>query len=248
MHPSSTGIYIALLSGGIILLTLTLVFVITIIRYHSRKMAFERQKIREEFSCLDRERERIALDLHDDLGASVSSIKLRLQCIVSPDEATRKVLDQAGGSIDELMDKLRRVSFNLAPGVLRREGLDEALRELMDRVPGASGMGISYRYQCGRLADQQKIHLYRIAQEILNNIVKHSGATRASLAIAEGARMIEFNIADNGKGFDTGDSEVQRRGLGLHSISSRVELLGGQLYLDSSPKGTDYLIRIPKSP
>src|SRR5258708_36626604 len=111
MYSNETRIYIAVLIGVFILLALLGFFIVTIIRYQRKKAAFHFEKIKEEFFYLDKERERIALDLHDDLGASLSAIKLRLQCMKNMDEENTSIVDHSELLIDQPMQRLGQITF-----------------------------------------------------------------------------------------------------------------------------------------
>ncbi len=247
MHTTETGIYIALLSGGTILALLICFFVITIVRYQRTKVAFHRSRIREEFNYLDKERQRLAYNLHDDFGSSLSNIKLRLQCMNNLDKENTAIIEKAESTIDDIMHKLRQFSFDLMPSVLQREGLTEALRELIDLIPASSGIKANCLCNANITDPDMEIHIYRITQEILNNIVKHAGATRVNLILFETTANIELKISDNGRGFKKEEKMIQMKGVGLHSITARTEILKAKLYLDTDEdQGTKYHLIIPK--
>lgn len=246
MYSGETRIYIAILSGILVFLGIMGFFIVTIIRYQKKKVAFHLQKVKEEFSNLDRERERIAIDLHDDLGASLSAIKLRLQCVENMDDANIEIIEQAEIQIDRAMQRLRQISFNMMPGVLQRRGLNEALKELIELMTDNTGIRVEYQCNIDTFDKNKALHIYRIAQEILNNMVKHSGATKVSFTIARLKNIIEITINDNGIGFNKTAVVNNRRGAGLGNIDARANLLNAKIFLTTSPgSGVSYLVKIP---
>jgi signal transduction histidine kinase len=246
MYTGETGIYIAILSGIVVLLALMGFFIVTIIRYQKKKVAFHLQKVKEEFINLDKERERIAIDLHDDLGASLSAIKLRLQCMENMDVANIEIIEQAERQIDRAMQRLRQISFNMMPGVLQRRGLNEALKELIELMTHNTGIIVHYKCNIDSFDKGKALHIYRIAQEILNNMVKHSAATTVNFTIVKVKNTIELKISDNGTGFNKEVVSNNRQGSGLRNIDSRAHLLNAKIFLVTSPgKGVNYLVEIP---
>ncbi|MBV9964040.1 MAG: sensor histidine kinase [Parafilimonas sp.] len=202
--------------------------------------------MRSEINALEKERARIANDLHDDLGASLSAIKLKLQCLNLPDEKEHSLIVDSEAYIDEAMLKLKRISFNLMPRVLQRKGLKQALCELIDTIEQSMHIKISFRYNCHQLNDEQTIHIYRIAQEILNNIVKHSCASVASVELKERKNKLVLNIKDNGTGFKKDDAVKAGMGQGLQNIQARADVLSARMFLSTSiGGGTDYSFQIP---
>ena len=246
MYTGETGIYIAILSGILVFLALMGFFIVTIIRYQRKKVAFHLEKVKEEFINLDKERERIAIDLHDDLGASLSAIKLRLQCVENMDAANIEIIEQAELQIDRAMQRLRQISFNMMPGVLQRRGLNEALKELIELMTHNTGITVHYKCTIDSFDKGKALHIYRIAQEILNNMVKHSRATKVNFSIVKLKNTMELKIQDNGTGFNKEAVINNRQGSGLRNIDSRAHLLNAKIFLATSPgNGVNYLVETP---
>ena len=246
MHPHETKIYISLLIGVSVLFVLVVFFIVTIIRYHRKRLAFHQENLQAEFNQLDKERERIACDLHDDLGSSLSFIKIRLQCLKNMTAENDLIVQNSEHHIDEAMKKLRRISFNMMPKTLQQQGLDEALRELIAVMTDPVNITVDYQCEVDSCDQEKAIHIYRISQEILNNIVKHSKATSVNFTIVKIKNKIELRIKDNGIGFNKNILKTMPRHLGLHNISARADLLKANVYLTTSiHNGVDYLIEIP---
>ena len=236
------------MTGVAVLLVLVIFFVITIIRYQRRRIAFDSKKIRIEFNNLDKERERVAADLHDDVGASLSGIKLTLQSMKGLDAKNTLLEEKSELRIDEVMQKIRRISYNMMPRVLQRQGLDKALKELLNLMTDSTGIAVKYWYKIDSFPEEKAIHIYRISQEILNNIVKHAKATSVHFTITKVKNNLELHIRDNGAGFNKSAVLKSKAGLGLHNITARADLLKATIYLTTGPNnGVDYLIQIPVS-
>lgn len=248
MYSGETKIYIALLTGLIVLMVLVAFFVVTIVRYQRKKVSFYQEKIKAEFNYLEKERERIASDLHDGLGASLSAIKLNLQCLVGLQDQNAELVAHSELQIDQVMQNMRRISYNMMPALLQRKGLDEALKELIYLMTASTDIKVDYQYQIDDFEQGRAIHIYRIAQEILNNIVKHAHATRILFHVSKIKDKLGLHIQDNGVGFDKSKVQKKAAGMGLQNITSRTDLLGATVYLTTGPgKGADYFIEIPVS-
>jgi len=248
MYPQETTLYHAILTAVMVLAVIILTFVVTVIYYQKRKLAFHKTNIRAEINALEKERARIAGDLHDDLGASLSAIKLKLQCLSINDEKERKLIGQSEDYIDEAMLKLKHISFNMMPQVLERKGLEEALREFISTIEQTIAVKISFRYSCPVLSNEKTIHIYRIVQEILNNIIKHAGASSATVELKKTKKKIWVHIADNGKGFNKNSAVKDSKGQGLRNIMARADLLNAKIFLTTAiGRGVDYLIQIPEN-
>jgi signal transduction histidine kinase len=159
---------------------------------------------------------------------------------------SRKIIDFCKSHFDDLIVRLKRISFSMVPRTLRRQGLNEALKELVNIMSDSTGIKVKYRFDAAIVNEQMGTHIYRMAQEILNNIVKHSYASFVQFTVIRNKNIIQLHIKDNGTGFNKKEVVEKRRGLGLENITSRADLLKGTIYLTTQPgKGVDYLIEIP---
>jgi len=236
----------ALLSGVIVLVTLVAFFLFNIIRYHNKKTSFDKKRMKAQFHILDIERKRIAADLHDDIGTSLSYIKLQMQGIAGAGPADEAGLQRSEMHLGEVMQKIRRISFNMMPRVLQRQGLQAALEDLADLMTYKTRIKVTFQYTLANCNMESSLHIYRIAQELLNNTLKHAEATAILFVISRSTCNISLHYTDNGKGFNKEEVMQKQEGLGVHSIVERVHLLKGKIYLTTAQnKGTDYLIEIP---
>jgi len=208
-------------------------------RAHASREAVSRQLMELQES----ERKRIANELHDSLGQSLSIIMNRAtMCLDSPDNHDHMV-EQVGEiaiAASEAIDETREIAHNLRPVELDRLGLSKALRAMIRKVSSASNIEIrdTIDHIDGIFPGDSEINLYRIVQECLNNIARHSGATEAAVVIERDSRGVQITIKDNGVGFvpsAAGQNTEGRYGLGLSGISERARLIGGKCAIDSAP-------------
>jgi signal transduction histidine kinase/ligand-binding sensor domain-containing protein len=211
--------------------------------------AFSRQLIESQ----ENERKRIAAELHDSLGQSLSIIANRANFALSKCEDPGRVLDQVvdiSATASDAIREVREIAYNLRPVELDRLGLTKALRAMLKKISTSTGINI-----LGDIDDidtvfssESEINLYRIVQESINNIVKHSGATEAAVEIKRLPAAVSIAIRDNGKGFQpAAGSPVDGRpaGFGLMGIAERARMLGGKQVIQSTPgQGTTISIQI----
>ena len=247
MHSIEKGIYFTILGATFVLITLFIFFVFVIRRYQKRKVALYVEKIRSQTNWLEKEKARIAADLHDDLGASLSAIKFRLHCMYLPNEEYNLTVTAAEKYIDEAMQKLRDISYNMTPRILKDKGLKEALNDLIDTSGIYNKIHTKFDGTIDMIDDDTGLHIYRIVQEILSNITRHANATSISLNIVRIKNELELHVNDNGTGFDRSEI-LKNKGQGLQNIRSRVDILHAKMFVNSAPEqGVDYLIKIPLS-
>lgn len=193
----------------------------------------------------ENERKRIAEGLHNGLGQLLYAAKLNLDHVHSddPDDLpTRRKVDEL---LVEAIDQTRRISHELMPITLSDLGLEAAIRDICCKFNHHSLDFKCWTFNLNNpLEKYLQLAIYRIAQELANNIVKHAGATQASITLREEADFIIIQGEDNGKGFNP--SQVKSAGLGLKTIHDRVQLLNGTMEIDSSPdQGTLITIYLP---
>ncbi|MCI0664907.1 MAG: sensor histidine kinase, partial [Acidobacteria bacterium] len=197
------------------------------------------------------ERKYIARELHDDLNQQVASIAIGLgklnRQLTSADKPIRNQITKLEDRIAQLSERVRRMSHELHSSTLEHLGLPEALKLFCSEFSDQEGIAIALDIQGSvrHLPIEVALCLYRVAQESLRNIAKHSGAKSAEVTISCNNAAIELRIADQGIGFDP-EQPSSRRGLGLVSLEERVKLLHGSFDLKSQPGvGTELCVRIP---
>lgn len=248
MYSEETRVYLAILTGCALLLMLVTVFVITIIRYQRKKVTLQQERITLEINALEKEKARIASDLHDDLGTSLSAIKIHLQLIKPSGEREISLIQKAETYIDETMLKLKEISFSMMPQVLVRNGLTKALQELIEMLTHSTDIKVNYQCNVDPVNGEIRIHIYRIVQEIMNNIIKHAKAKSVNLFINKIDNKISIHISDDGVGFNKAIISKDKKGLGLQNIMARIAVLHAAIYLNTEKgQGVDYLIEIPEA-
>ena len=193
------------------------------------------------------ERQRVSRELHDGLGQLLIGLKLRFENFRNQLNNNNKELDELGSLFDKTIEETRRISNNLMPAALTEFGLFSAIRNICNVITGTSDINIQFHTQgtATLIAVREKTYVFRIVQEALTNVVKHSNATYVDLGILINKDKIILKIDDDGQGFDP--SEINFSGSnGLNNIKDRVALLSGRFKLKSAPaKGTKIEITIP---
>lgn len=235
-------IIIAILIGIILIY-----FIITIIRYHRRYIRLQKERIFAEIAIQENERKRIANDLHDSLGPLLSTVKLNMNSIDVHNSQDQEIIDKAGRHIDEIIRSLRQISYNLLPNTLQRNGLNEALQEFTKDIQSKHNVQIHLLFlKEVKIGKEKEIHVFRMLQEMIHNALKHAHAQNLYIGIGQENGNLEVVVKDDGKGFDVEKVKAGSRGLGLKSLESRIEILNGQLTIESMPnKGTHYSFKAP---
>lgn len=185
----------------------------------------------------EKERERIARELHDDIGSRLGSLKRFI------DSKARNI--ELENQIDIICRDVRTMSHQLAPPSMQVSGLRQLVQQLTEETARQTGLTIEAQYYDlpESLSGETVHHLFRIVQEALNNIVKHAYATEVDLQFFAHDNELVLTIEDNGRGFDTSKNAS---GIGLQNIKVRTESLNGTIEISSQPgSGTNIMIRIP---
>jgi len=196
----------------------------------------------------EQECNRIARDLHDDLGQSLATLKMLIQSAWLVEKGNKKINADQQKIIDYLnsiIEKSRHLSMRLRPSTLDVLGLTSALESMFKEMSSHKRIKISFRHsKLDTLRFKaEPINLFRIIQEAMTNIIKHSGATRVDIKAYHAKGLLKISIRDNGQGFVfTGQSS----GMGLTTMQERAKLLGGTFGIHSQSKhGTSILIDLP---
>ncbi len=218
-------------------------------RQHAAQLAFSRQVLER----LEDERRRIAVNLHDSLGQVLLAIKNHALLAIQrpPDEqGTRQRFDEISSATSQAIEEVRQITHGLRPYQLDRLGLTQAIRASVNRASANDAILFASRVENidGLFDKDAEIHVYRIVQEAVTNVVKHSGATETTVVIKKRDDAVSLSIRDNGCGFDPArlSSQPHDLGYGLSGIAERVRILGGTLAIDSRPgQGTSLTVEVP---
>ena len=201
----------------------------------------------------ENERERIARDLHDRLGSTMSMIKLHFSEVIDQlEEIQEKNLSNylmVNDLVDEAIVEVRRISHNMAAGTLMEYGLVPALYELKTTIETSQRIKLHLHIfnLDFRLKSTAEINLYRVIQEMVNNTLKHANATEIDISLTRREDALSLIYSDNGKGMEI-DQATFSFGMGQKNIKSRIEKLGGEMHVYSEiGKGMNYDIEIPLS-
>lgn len=243
--------------SGALLITL---FVVLLWVYYLRRRLERQHKAQLAFSHyalgkLEEERRRIAANLHDSLGHMLLVIKNNAALAAGPASQSQGVqgrLSQISETTSQAIEEVRRIAHGLHPPQLQRLGLSEAIRALVDQAAENRSILFASRVENidGLLGEESEIQVYRIVQEAITNVVKHSGATEATVVIKKRPGSLSLSIRDNGRGFDPNKPPPQSRhlGFGLTGIAERARILKGTMLIDSHPgAGTSLTVEVPSN-
>ncbi|WP_420386740.1 PAS domain-containing sensor histidine kinase [Roseivirga sp.] len=209
------------------------------------------EKARTEALLLgqENERQRIARELHDGLGQSISAINLNLNAFEPElqkfNNKVQSIYSNLKNNLNETMEEIRTISHNLTPRILEDFGLGKALENIIESLGQPDGVIFNLSLH-GNLVNLDKgfaLAVYRIVQELVNNALKHADPTEINIHVVRSKEELNLLVEDNGKGFL---HSQQSMGLGLSNVKSRVDILKGTLHIDSNDKsGTSVSICIP---
>lgn len=222
------------------------------------RAAMERARLEAEVRRLEAdarraeemERRRIGRELHDEAGQCLLLLRLQLEMIErDAPEPLRPRLRESREVAERTVSELRRIVAALSPAVLERLGLPSALRHLVARFRETHRVRFQISVGSKPFPMQMQEVIYRVAQESLQNILKHSGASRVNLLLQESDKKIRLSVSDNGAGFDAEKAAGKPMSFGLAGMRERVALLGGTLTIRSRPqKGTTVAVELPHEP
>jgi signal transduction histidine kinase/ligand-binding sensor domain-containing protein len=226
--------------------------------YRRRVRSLEKEKIAEQrfsrqlMDLQENERKRIAGELHDSLVQNLLVAKNRsllgMKNAADPERVTRE-LSEISSALTDAIDEVREIAHNLRPYQLDRLGLTQALQSLAGKMSESSAVKFSTNIENidELFAAETSTIIYRIVQESVNNILRHSGASDASIVVKRNPPGVDIIVRDNGGGFRFDQAAAsQTAGFGLTSIDQRVKMLGGALTVDSAADvGTTVSVTIP---
>ena len=243
MDPQEKGIYSVVIITSIILAVIIGYFIISIIRQQRKNIVLQKKLILGEIEALEKERSRIAADLHDDLGPLLAAIKFR----IDHERGENTELAKSSSQLDGLIVRIREIANNMMPGSLHRKGLIAAVTEYLDNAELSGNLHINFSYPGNfSVPPDKSVHIYRAIQEIVHNCIKHAHATEMLVKLSFQNGILSILCRDNGKGFDTKMKESDSKGIGLKSLQNRTEIMGGFMIIESKKEvGTAVLLEIP---
>lgn len=230
------------------------VYTFFLIRTNNLREENEKQKrfTQQLIDSQENERRRIASELHDGLGQQILVIKNRAALVNQYEQLKNypeitEQIDEIQDSATRSIEDVRNISHALRPVLLEKFGLTDALNELCEQIQNSTTIEWSYHIDDinKTIPDEKQINFYRVIQESINNILKHSNASEASVIVRQIDNEVNAVIMDNGKGFDVMSND-HKKGLGFLGMKERVANLGGTISFDSIPfEETVIKINIP---
>lgn len=261
-NTAGSSISQVLFFGTIGMLALTIGLIVFII-FHQRKviryqmklqrMEHEQQKmlLNASIRFQEEERQRIAADLHDDAGPLLATARLYLnENLVNLDKTTQlQSIYNAKQIIDDTIQLIRNISHSLMPPTLKNFGLESAVNDLFQKISGSGSMNASCRFHDyrERLHPDEELIIFRVIQELINNILKHSNASFIHLTQNLGPNKLFIRLHHDGRGLTQADFEKLNKstvGLGLKNIQSRLKLLQGKILFEKDMSQTYYKVTI----
>lgn len=260
-NPGS-NVSLVLFLGTIGMLALTIGLIVFII-FHQRKviryqmqlqrMEFDQQKLllNASIRLQEEERQRIAADLHDDAGPLLATARLYLnENLVNLDKTSQlQSIYNAKQIIDDTIQLIRNISHSLMPPTLKNFGLESAVNDLFQKISGSGSMNASSRFHDyrERLQSENELIIFRVIQELVNNILKHSNASFIHLTQNTSGNKFFIRLHHDGRGITQNDFIKLNKsnvGLGLKNIQSRLKVLHGKIFFEKDMSQTYYKVTI----
>lgn len=225
----------------IFILSILISFTVTILLYRNKKLDQVKHNFRMQlndaaFTKIEEERKRIASDLHDEVSHELILLK----------NSMNQFNENNLHKVDIIIEKIRNISRNIHPVMFDRVGLKNSLESMLERIQNKNQFLLSSHISYNKkLNVKSQIQIYRIIQEAINNIIKHSDGCCGRISIIEKKNLLEVKVEDNGKGFDVNKKLSSSDSFGLHNMRLRTELLNGKINIESKPLGTSITILIP---
>src|SRR5687767_7939749 len=262
LQATNSDVSVVLFMGTLGMLILTVGLVLFII-FHQRKVLRFQQKLQQmeidqqkmmlsaSIKLQEEERQRLAADLHDDAGPLLATARLYLnENLVNQDKVTQlQSIFQARQIIDDTIQLIRNISHSLMPPTLKNFGLESAINDLFQKISGSGSMNASCRFHDyrERLHPDQELIIFRVIQELINNILKHSSSSFIHLTQNVHGDKFYLRIHHDGRGIIQTDFDKLNKsniGLGLKNISSRLRVGRGSIYFEKDISQTYYKVTI----
>jgi signal transduction histidine kinase len=262
--------YIISLIVGLILLMLLFFAIFRVYKQRQRTVLAEKNKelekqksqeklkqqeidfINKMLEQQEQEQQRIAEDLHDRVGSLLSLVKIQLDALKKSSKKMSKEVEykfkKTNDTVDETCDEVRKIAYNMSSSVLSKFGLIAALEDLKEAIEEASTIEIEFVTHGfhDRLHDDLETVIYKVIQELLNNVIKHADASEITLQLIQSKEKINITLEDNGIGFNADLEDETTNGMGLKNVVSRIYKINGEVFMDSVlQKGTTITIDIP---
>ncbi|HNY14743.1 MAG TPA: histidine kinase [Bacteroidales bacterium] len=219
-------------------------------RAEIERLRTERKVLNAVITTEEKEKKRFAKDLHDGLGPILSTVKMSLSSLKDrvTDPSGIEILSNTNHLVNEAISSIKDISNNMSPHVLSNFGLASAVSAFVSKINLTGTVEIDFKsnMENKRLENDKEVVMYRAVCELINNSIRHSGASRIDIELNKLEKFITLQFNDNGRGFDMSTLNIDDgRGMGLSNIETRVKTVGGVFVLESTPgKGTSVLIKM----
>ncbi len=210
----------------------------------------ERKVLNAVINTEENEKRRFAKDLHDGLGPILSTVKMSLSALNDriSDPAGTVILNNANHLVNEALNTIKDISNNMSPHILSNFGLTSAINTFISKINQTGTIDIDFKSNMEniRMENDKEVVIYRAVCELINNSVRHSGASRIEMELNKLEKFVTLQFNDNGRGFDMSAlGNEEDKGMGLSNIETRVKTVGGVFILESTEgKGTSAFIKM----
>jgi two-component system, NarL family, sensor kinase len=262
MAQAETAQIYLIIAVAVVAMLLMAGSIILFVLYYQKRMVqeqFKRQQMELDYQkkmmeaaleSQENERRRVAGDLHDSIGAMLSTIRVSLLTFARRHKDESESIDESKKMLDDTIDSVRRISRDLMPSTLEKFGLAQAVKEMCERFQATSTLPIRYMEEgeVNGFSKKHELMVFRIVQELLNNALKHSQATLINVSLLSKENLIVI-VEDNGVGFNQQEQKADRtsgKGLGLFNIENRARLVNAEIDFTSTVgKGSKIVLTIP---
>lgn len=223
--------------------------ILIIIKDASKSHRENREILSAVIATEDKERQRFAEELHDDLGPLLSAIKMNiglLKAKILPKEQAEETFENTHELIKDAIQTTRAIANNLQPNVLTNFGLINSINSFIQKIQTPQ-IDISFEHDSfeSRLSENIEVIIYRAVKELINNSIKHASPTKITIELRKQGSTVVLRVSDNGKGFDVNEEIEGGKGMGLRNILNRIDSIGGQQNIRSEKgKGTTSELKI----
>jgi signal transduction histidine kinase len=244
MHTEDKIIYILITSMSAIGIVIGY-FIYSMMRLHRNYLLVHEQQDKAKILAVEKERQLIAADLHDDIGPVLSSVIFKLGEVDTATEKAKQLLTETINHVDQIFGKVRSISSMLVPSSLARRGPLYAIEEFTSLYANKYPLKISVSpVPCEGLSAQRALHIFRMLQEIVQNTVKHAKASHLKIMGEATGNELIIRTSDDGVGYNVNDSD-RNNGLGLQNLKLRAQMINAKFITNSIPgSGTTYLVQL----
>ncbi|PWK22155.1 histidine kinase [Arcicella aurantiaca] len=252
---------IIILGTAAMLLPTSAIIIFVILYYRRQRLQREKLEHIEELhrqemleasvASQENVRRQIGGDLHDEIGTLLSATRMSLSQITKYGDNPSKrenLLNQTQDLLNEALNNVRRISKELMPSTLDEFGLIIALKDFTQKMTEHTGVMVCFSHGelVGKFDSKIELALYRTAQELVNNALKHAQATIINLTLSESNNQLVLQVSDNGIGFDLEEVNQPNRGIGIKNIESRISVIKGHIKFDvEKGRGASFEISVP---